>query len=178
MTAARLTPPQFKALEGYATEGYATAHARTKTALVSKGLLAPVMGWYEKSIARRVGRYFATETTWGVTGYRITETGRETVAAERAQRDAQSAAWKRIEPGRYQMTVGETVVVKVFREPARRAGGMAGPDEWTALIYPEGCDHWCFIRRGHKTLSRAKTAAETAYRAALADIAAGRPTEQ
>lgn len=176
--APRLTPAQVKTLEGYATNGYASANARTKAALVAKGLLEPVMGWCEKSIARRVGRYFATETTWGVTGYRINAAGRAAVAAERARREAKTAQWKRAEPGRYEMTDGGTVVVKVFREPGRRAGGMAGPDEWTAFIYPEGCDRWCFIRRGHKTLSRAKAAAEGAYRAALADIAAGRPAEQ
>lgn len=181
MAALRLTRAQFKALEAYAVgdaSGVGRANARTKAALVAKGLIDPVKGWYQKSVARRVGRYFATETMWGVTGYRINADGREALAAERARREAKTAEWKRTESGHYEMADNGTVVVKVFREPGRRAGGMTGPDEWTAFIYPEGCDRWCFIRRGHKTLSRAKVAAESAYRAALVDIAAGRPTEQ
>ncbi|WNI15727.1 hypothetical protein [Actinacidiphila sp. ITFR-21] len=75
----RLTPQQAKALESYAADGYAAAHVRTKAALVGKGLLEPVMGWVEKSIARRVGRYFATEIMWGVVGYRITAAGRDAI---------------------------------------------------------------------------------------------------
>lgn len=78
----RLTPAQTKALEGAsARNGAVTAHARTISSLYALGYLEPIHGWYEKSIARRVGRYGATTTTWGVTGHRITDAGRAAIGA-------------------------------------------------------------------------------------------------
>ncbi|NUP46133.1 MAG: hypothetical protein HOW97_02285 [Catenulispora sp.] len=76
MLTLRLTPAQIKALESATGDGRVIAHARTLHALAAKHLIDPVMGWYEKSIARRVGRYGATTSTWGVIGYALTDSGK------------------------------------------------------------------------------------------------------
>ena len=60
--------------------GAITGHSRTVAALVQRGLAEAVHGWYEKSVARRVGRLYAKSSTWGVVGYRITAAGRAAVA--------------------------------------------------------------------------------------------------
>jgi hypothetical protein len=61
--------------------GAVVGHGRTVASLVGRGLATPVVGWYEKSVARRVGRYGATTSTWGVTGYRITDAGKAAIKA-------------------------------------------------------------------------------------------------
>lgn len=57
--------------------GRITGHGRTVAVLVQ--LAEPVEGWYERSVSRRVGRLYATTSTWGVIGYRITDAGRRAV---------------------------------------------------------------------------------------------------
>lgn len=76
----RLTAAQFRALAG-ATDGRLVAHARTIRALYQRGLVAPVSGWYERSMSRRVGRLGATSSTWGIVGYVLTDSGK-TLRAE------------------------------------------------------------------------------------------------
>lgn len=81
-----LTAAQFRALAG-ATDGRVVGHARTIQALHERGLVAPVSGWYERSVSRRVGRLGATSSTWGVVGYALTDSGK-TLRAELVRQQA------------------------------------------------------------------------------------------
>ncbi len=60
--------------------GRIIGHGRTVAVLVQLGLVEPVEGWYERSVSRRVGRLYATSSTWGVVGHRITDAGRRALA--------------------------------------------------------------------------------------------------
>lgn len=75
-----LTSAQFRALAD-ANDGRVVGHARTIHVLHKRGLVAPVSGWYERSVSRRVGRLGATSSTWGVVGYALTDSGK-TLRAE------------------------------------------------------------------------------------------------
>lgn len=77
----QLSPPQRAVLDSADAWGAVVGHRRTLRSLIGLGLVAPVEGWYERSISRRVGRLGATTTTWGVVGYRLTEAGRALRAA-------------------------------------------------------------------------------------------------
>jgi hypothetical protein len=71
-----LTAAQSRAL-AQAIDNRVIAHFRTIRALCERGLVAPVSGWYERSMSRRVGRLGATSSTWGVVGYALTESGKK-----------------------------------------------------------------------------------------------------
>jgi hypothetical protein len=90
-SSARLTAAQFRAVAD-ATDGKVVGHACTIRALYGRGLVAPVSGWYERSVSRRVGRLGATSSTWGIVGYALTDSGK-TLRAEllRQQTDVRVA---------------------------------------------------------------------------------------
>ncbi|WP_329168372.1 hypothetical protein OG709_30125 [Streptomyces sp. NBC_01267] len=74
--AVRLTPAQFKALDGATDAGHVEAHGLTIRVLNELGLIEAVRGWVEVSASSYHRRARATERTWGTTGYRITDSGR------------------------------------------------------------------------------------------------------
>lgn len=75
----QLSPQQRAVLATADAWGSVVGHRRTLCSLVELGLVAPVKGWYERSISRRVGRLGATTSTWGVVGFRLTDAGRTAV---------------------------------------------------------------------------------------------------
>lgn len=81
-----LTSAQFRALAA-ANDGRVVGHARTIQVLHKRGLIAPVSGWYERSVSRRVGRLGATSSTWGVIGYTLTDSGKTLRAKLLRQQD-------------------------------------------------------------------------------------------
>jgi hypothetical protein len=167
MTTTRLTEAQLSAL-GNARDGSVTGHARTIRSLCALGYAEPVEGWYEKSVARRVGRYAATSTTWGVVGHRITEAGRQALA------DAKTS-WRRVAPRHYVRPTGEgeEITARIVSEPERRGGGLIGPERWTAWIYPSHSG-WTTQRQGLPTIKAAQAWAQQALREAEEEIAAER----
>lgn len=82
----RLTQVQFSALDAASPSGVVTAHARTLRVMEELGMVVAITGWLEVSASRYHKRAQATERIWGVTGYKITDRGRQALNTEKYRR--------------------------------------------------------------------------------------------
>lgn len=89
------------------------------------------------------------------------------------------ALWARLEPGNYvrYASDGTTVQARIVREPELRAGGLLGPDRWTAWILPSH-GGWNASRQGLRTIKDAQAWIDLALPEAEAEITAKRTEGQ
>ncbi|GGX26600.1 hypothetical protein GCM10010353_47060 [Streptomyces chryseus] len=102
---------------------------------------------------------------------------REWVARPTSRKEGAST-WRRVASGFYERigSDGETVLAEVVKG-ITSTGGSYYRECWNSIIYPRGKKQCAVTREGYRTAKEAQEMAEVAYRRAVADMAAGRPTD-
>jgi len=148
--------------------------------LSEKGVLHAYNG-VSRTTIKRLETLGLVTVTWSVntwTNYRSHRSHSQCDWTARPTTDP-PPLWNRLEPGHYvrYASDGVTVQARIVREPELRAGGLLGPDRWTAWILPSH-GGWNASRPGLRTIKDAQAWIEQSLPEAEAEIAAKRAAGQ